>query len=220
MKNFGEFFNDQIQNAGCIVLSHTQFASDAKIAEAVALLKEQNPTAVIVTTAWDELDGKQLLAAMERRDTIEEELKRLAAEEHHHHDDDDDDDECDDPNCSCHHHDDDDDDEEEPEHHHHHHHHHHHADEVFTSWGVETARKYDETELRDILTALMEEKTFGVVLRAKGIVAGKDGKWFHFDYVPGEPDVRRGAADVTGRLCVIGSGIREEKLAELFGVKV
>ncbi len=220
MKNFGEFFNDQIQNAGCIVLSHTQFASDAKIAEAVALLKEQNPTAVIVTTAWDELDGKQLLAAMERRDTIEEELKRLAAEEHHHHDDDDDDDECDDPNCSCHHHDDDDEDGEEHEHRHHHHHHHHHADEVFTSWGVETARKYDETELRDILTALMEEKTFGVVLRAKGIVAGKDGKWFHFDYVPGEPDVRRGAADVTGRLCVIGSGIREEKLAELFGVKV
>ena len=252
MKNFGEFFNDQIGNAGCIVLSHTQSASEAKIAEAVALLKEQNPTATIVTTPWDALDGKQLLSAMERRDTIEEELKRLEEEEHHHHDDDDDDDECDDPNCSCHHHHDDededehehhhhhhhhddddecddpncschhhhdDDDEDEDEHeHHHHHHHHHHADEVFTSWGIETAKKFDEAELGQILDALMEEKTYGTVLRAKGIVEGTDGRWFHFDYVPGEPDIRRGSAAVTGRLCVIGSGIDEEKLAALFGV--
>ena len=252
MKNFGEFFNDQISNAGCIVLSHTQEASDEKIAEAVSLLREKNPGAVIVTTPWDELDGKQLLSAMERRDTIEEELARLAAEvedddddecddpdcechhhhddedehEHHHHhhhhdhdDDDDDDDECDDPNCACHHHHDDhDDDEDEHEHHHHHHHHHHHADEVFVSWGRETTKKFSKEELEGILEALLDEHTYGAVLRAKGIVESTDGSWIHFDYVPGEPDIRSGSAGIIGRLCVIGSKLDEEALEKLFDI--
>ena len=243
MKNFGEFFNDQVENAGCIILSHTQLTDEKKVAEAIELLKGHNSPAVIVATPWDELDGKQLLEAMERRDTIEEELARLAEEaehEHHHHHHHHDDDECDDPECSCHHHhDDDDDDEDEHEHHHHHHHHddddddecddpncschhhhhHHHADEVFVSWGVETNKKFDEGELKTILESLVEEHKYGVILRAKGIVAGKDGKWIHFDYVPGEPDVRHGSAGVIGRLCVIGSGIQKSALAELFGVE-
>ena len=214
MKNFGEFFNEQIENAGCIVLSHTQSASEAKIAETVALLREHNPTATIVTTPWDELDGSQLLAAMERRDTIEKELARLAkaTEEHHHHHHEDG--ECDDPDCACHHHHDHDEEE-----HGHHHHHHHHADEVFVSWGVETAKKFDAAELEQILEKLLEEKTYGIVLRAKGIVAGTDGAWLHFDYVPGEGDVRTGSAAVIGRLCVIGSHLNQHALAELFGVK-
>ena len=292
MKNFGEFFNDQIENAGCIILSHTQNTSEKKIAEAVEMLKAHNATAVIVTTNWDDLDGKQLLEAMERRDTIEEELARLAEQtedehehhHHHHHDDDDecddpncschhhhddddddddehehhhhhhhddDDDECDDPNCSCHHHHDDDDDDEHEHHHHHHdddddecddpncschhhhddddddddehehhhHHHHHHADDVFVSWGVETTKKFDAEELKNILESLAEEHAYGVVLRAKGIVEGTDGKWLHFDYVPGEPDVRNGSAGLIGRLCVIGSGINKSALAALFGVE-
>ena len=225
MKNFGEFFNDQIENAGCIVLSHSQSASEKKIAEAVAMLKEHNATAVIVTTPWDELDGKQLLEAMERRDTIEEELARLAADteehhhHHHHHHDDDDDDECDDPNCACHHHHDDDDDDDDDEHEHHHHHHHHDADEVFVSWGVETTVKFDAAELKNRLESLAEEHTYGIILRAKGIVEGTDGKWIHFDYVPGESDVRSGSAGVIGRLCVIGSKINRSALAELFGVE-
>jgi G3E family GTPase len=243
MRNFGEFFNDQIENAGCIVLSHTQKASEKKIEEAVALLKEHNATAVIVTTPWDQLDGKQLLSAMERRDTIEEELARLAksAEHHHHHHHHD---ECDDPDCCCHehehhhhhHHDECDDPDcccHEHEHHHHHDHecddpdchchdhghHHHHADDVFTSWGVETTKTFDVDELNGILEALLEEKTYGVILRAKGIVAGKDGQWIHFDYIPGEPNVRHGSAGIIGRLCVIGSRINKHALAELFGVK-
>ena len=258
MKNFGEFFNDQIENAGCIVLSHTQSVSEEKIAETVALLREHNATATVVTTPWEQLDGAQLLAAMERRDTIEEELARLAkATEHHHHHDED---ECDDPDCCCHHHHDHDEDEHEHHHHHHHHdedecddpdccchhhhdhdedehhhhhhhedecddpdccchhHHHHHADEVFVSWGVETTKKFDEDELRAILDALLEEKTYGIVLRAKGIVEGKEGAWIHFDYVPGEGDVRHGSAGITGRLCVIGSKLNESALAALFGV--
>ena len=238
MKNFGEFFNDQIENAGCIVLSHTEGASEQKINEAVAMLKEHNATAVIVTTSWSQLDGKQLLSAMERRDTIEEELARLAAtageeHHHHHHHHDDDDDECDDPECSCHHHDDDEEDEDEHEHHHHHddddecddpecschHHHDHDADEVFVSWGVETAKKFGEDELHGILESLMEEGKYGIVLRAKGIVEGTDGRWIHFDYVPGEPDVRHGTAGVTGRLCVIGSHLNKAALAGLFGVE-
>lgn len=207
MKNFGEFFNDQIENAGCIVLSHTEGASEQKINEAVAMLKEHNATAVIVTTPWSQLDGKQLLSAMERRDTIEEELARLAAtageehHHHHHHHHDDDDDECDDPECSCHHH------------------HDHDADEVFVSWGVETAKKFGEDELHGILESLMEEGKYGIVLRAKGIVEGTDGRWIHFDYVPGEPDVRHGTAGVTGRLCVIGSHLNKAALAGLFGVE-
>ena len=201
MKNFGEFFNDQIENAGCIVLSHTQSVNEQKIADTVALLREHNPTATIVTTPWEQLDGAQLLAAMERRDTIEEELARLAKaaehhHEHHHHDHD----ECDDPNCSCHGH------------------HHHHADDVFVSWGVETTKKFDRGELEKILEALLEEKTYGVVLRAKGIVEGEGGKWLHFDYVPGEDDVREGSAAITGRLCVIGSHLNKTALAQLFGV--
>ncbi len=256
MKNFGEFFNDQIENAGCIVLSHSEGVSDAKINEAVALLREHNATAVIVTTPWGQLDGKQLLTAMERRDTIEEELARLAKtaeeehhhhhhhhdddecddpecschhhhddgdedehEHHHHHHDDDDDDECDDPECSCHHHHDDDGDEDEHEHHHHHHHHDHDADEVFVSWGVETPKKFGEDEMHDILESLLEENKYGIVLRAKGIVEGTDGRWIHFDYVPGEPDIRHGSAGVTGRLCVIGSHLNKSALADLFGVE-
>ena len=234
MKNFGEFFNDQIENAGCIVLSHTQSVSAEKIEETVKLLREHNPTATVVTTPWEELDGKTLLAAMECRETIEEELARLAkatAHHHHHHHDED---ECDDPDCACHHHHDHDEHDHEHEHHHHHHgedecddpncschhhgHHHHHADDVFVSWGVETAKKFAADELREMLEALLEEKTYGVVLRAKGIVAGKDGKWLHFDYVPGEGDVREGSAGITGRLCVIGSKLDKKALADLFGV--
>ena len=248
MKNFGEFFNDQIENAGCIVLSHTQSVSEEKIAETVSLLREHNPTATVVTTPWEQLDGAQLLAAMERRDTIEEELARLAkaAEHHHHHHHDED--ECDDPDCCCHHHHDEDGDEHahhhhhhhhhdedecddpdccchhhhgegEDEHEHHHHHHHHHADDVFVSWGVETTKSFEMDELREILDALLEEKSYGIVLRAKGIVAGNDGKWLHFDYVPGEADVRYGTAGIIGRLCVIGSGLNKHALADLFGVK-
>ena len=247
MKNFGEFFNDQIENAGCIVLSHTQSVSEEKIAETVSLLREHNPTATVVTTPWEQLDGAQLLAAMERRDTIEEELARLAkaAEHHHHHHHDED--ECDDPDCCCHHHHDEDEDEHEHHHHHHHHHdedecddpdccchhhhgegedehehhhhHHHHADDVFVSWGVETTKSFEMDELREILDALLEEKSYGIVLRAKGIVAGNDGKWLHFDYVPGEADVRYGTAGIIGRLCVIGSGLNKHALADLFGVK-
>ncbi len=259
MKNFGEFFNDQIENAGCIVLSHTQNANDEKIEETVALLHEKNPTATIVTTPWDVLDGAQLLAAMERRDTIEEELARLAADVHHHHDEECDDPdchchhhhhhehECDDPECECHHHEhhhhhhDEDDEHHEHEHHHHHHehecddpecechhhehhkhehhHHHHHADEVFVSFGAETTKKFGKDELQTILAALTDEK-YGFVLRAKGIVECKCGKWLHFDYVPGEGDVREGSAAITGRLCVIGSKLDREALSSLFGTEL
>jgi len=268
MKNFGEFFNDQIENAGCIVLSHTQSVNEEKIAEAVALLREHNPNATVVTTPWDELDGAQLLAAMERRDTIEEELARLEASAHHHHHGEECDDpdcechhhhhhdhdehcdcdhhehhhhhgeECDDPDCECHHHHHHDHDEhcdcDHHEHHHHHHgeacddpdcechhhhhHHHHHADEVFVSWGVETAKKFGESELNAILEELAHEHEYGTVLRAKGIVAGKDGAWLHFDYVPGEGDVRHGSAAIIGRLCVIGSHLNKKALTDLFGV--
>ena len=265
MKNFGEFFNDQIENAGCIVLSHTQGVNDAKIEEAVALLRAHNPTATIVTTPWEQLDGKQLLSAMERRDTIEEELARLAKSTHHHHHHDED--ECDDPDCCCHHHHDEEgeahhhhhhhhdederddpdccchhhhDEEGEAHHHHHHHHdedecddpdccchhhdghhhHHHHADDVFVSWGVETAKHFDSAELKGILDALSEESKYGIVLRAKGIVAANDGNWIHFDYIPGEADVRNGSAAITGRLCVIGSKLNKTALAELFGVEL
>ena len=275
MRNFGEFFNDQIENAGCIVLSHTDNASEKKIEEAVALIKEHNATAVIVTTPWGQLDGKQLLSAMERRDTIQEELERLAkAEAHHHHHHDGEECHCHDhehehhhhhhdgEECHCHdhehehhhhHHDGEEchchdhehehhhhhhDGEEchchdhEHEHHHHHHdgecddpnchchdHHHHHADEVFTSWGVETAKTFDTDELTHILEALSSSDAYGMILRAKGIVAAKDGKWIHFDYIPGEPNVRYGSAGIIGRLCVIGSKINKPALAELFGVK-
>ena len=228
MKNFGEFFNNQVEHASAIILSRTAGMSQEKLDACVALLREKNPTATIVTTPWDELDGKQLLAAMERRDTLAAALEELAEEqehEHHHHDDD----EC---GCGCHDHDHD----HEHEHHHdheHEHEHHHHdhdghcccghdhdhdADEVFTSWGKETTHKYTEDELNAALTAL-GDVTLGTVLRAKGIVPAADGgEWLHFDYVPGAPEIRRGSADYTGRLCVIGSELDEERIASLFGV--
>ena len=249
MRNFGEFFNNQVEHASAIILSRTAGMSQEKLDACVALLREKNPTATIVTTPWDELDGKQLLAAMERRDTLAAALEELAEEqehEHHHHDDD----EC---GCGCHdhdhdhehehhHHHDEDDDEcgcgchdhghdHEHEHHHHHdedddecgcgchehdhHHHHHHADEVFTSWGKETAHPYGKQELAAALEAL-DTGDYGQVLRAKGIVAGTDGKWLHFDYVPGEVEIRNGAAGVTGRLCVIGAELKEDALTSLF----
>ena len=259
IKNFGEFYNDQVKNAGCIVLSHTGRATEAKIAECVALLREQNPNAVIVTTDWDALSGAELLKAMERQDTLQAELERLAAEthhdedehehehehEHHHHEDgdvehehhhDDDDDDDDDDEEHEHHHDDDEDGHEHAhhhEHHHddgddecdcgcggHHHHHHHHADEVFTSWGKETTKKFTEEEVRNICNNFDEDsETYGMILRAKGIVEATDGRWIHFDYVPGECDIRYGSAGIIGRLCVIGSHLNENALVDLFFTK-
>lgn len=265
IKNFGEFYNDQVKNAGCIVLSHTGRATEAKIAECVALLREQNPNAVIVTTDWDALSGAELLKAMERQDTLQAELERLAAEthhdededehEHHHHEDGDEEHEHHhDGDCCCghHHDDDDDDDDEEHEHHHdddedehehahahhhehhhdddddecdcgcggHHHHHHHHADEVFTSWGKETTKKFTEEEVRNICNNFDEDsETYGMILRAKGIVEATDGRWIHFDYVPGECDIRYGSAGIIGRLCVIGSHLNENALVDLFFTK-
>ena len=252
MKNFGEFFNNQVENASAIILSRTEGIRPEKLDAAVALLREKNPTATIVTTPWTELDGKQILQTMERRDTLSAELEHLKAEaaeededeheHHHHHHDDDDDHAC----CCGHHHDHDEDDDDEHEHHHDHDdhdhdhccdhdhdhhdhdhdhccghdhdHHHHHADEVFTSWGTETPRKYTDDEIRTALDALINEHRYGVVLRAKGIVPATDGGWIHFDYVPGESDVRRGSAQVTGRVCVIGSHLAEDALKELFHI--
>lgn len=228
MKNFGEFFNNQVEHASAIVLSHTAGMSREKLDQCTAMLREHNADAVLITTDWDALDGAEILRAMERRDTLALALEQLAQEEHHHHHDDDD--ECD---CGCHehhHHDHDEDDDEHEHHHHHEHgeectcgchdhdHHHHHADEVFTSFGRETTHTYTAQFLTDALSALMDSDTYGTVLRAKGIVAGEGGKWLHFDYVPGEPDVREGSAGITGRLCVIGSGLNEQKLAELFAL--
>ncbi|MBQ7485515.1 MAG: GTP-binding protein [Oscillospiraceae bacterium] len=243
MKNFGEFYNNQIESAGTIILSRTQKLPQEKLEAAVALLRQKNPAAAILTTPWDELDGKTILAAVEKVSLAEEMLAKMQAEHeaseaehhhhHHHHDG-----ECDDPDCSCHHHHDHDDDDDhdhdhdhhhdhEHEHHHHHHDgecddpdcacHHHHADEVFTSWGAETVRRYTKEELEAILDEL-DGSRCGVILRAKGIVPGQDGQWLHFDYVPEEQEVRTGAADYTGRLCVIGSGLQEDKLRELFGL--
>ena len=238
MKNFGEFYNNQVETAGTIILSRTDAMQEEKLQACVALLKEKNPNAVIVTTPWDQLTGGQILAAMEQGNTMLEELKHAHhhhdhdehcchEHEHHHHDHDE--------HCchehEHHHHDHDEHCCHDHEHHHHDHdehctcgchdhdhdHHHHHADEVFTSWGAETPRKFSEEEIRAVLAAF-DEGDYGMVLRAKGIVAAKEGAWIHFDYVPGESDLRRGAADVTGRLCVIGSNICEEKLAELFGL--
>ena len=226
MKNFGEFFNNQVESASAIILSRTQDVTEARLAEVLALLREHNPNAVIITTPWSELDGKMILAAMERKDTLEAALKELTEmarkeeeeeeHEHHHHHHHDDDEECDDPECECHHHHDDDD---EHEHHHHHHHHHgHDADEVFTSWGVETANKYSKDEIEGILTKLDDAASYGAILRAKGVVAGSDGQWIHYDYVPEEHDVRTGPASFTGRICVIGSKLNEEALKALFRV--
>ena len=247
MKNFGEFYDDQISHASCIILSRTQNATEEKIAAAVAMLREKNPTATIVTTAWDSLTGEQILKAMSTKDDFKAELIAMAAKaneehahedeeeehEHHHHHDHDDDDH--DEHCCCgHHHDHDDDDEDEHEHHHHHdhddddhdehcccghHHHHHHdhdADEVFTSWGVETAKKFSKADIEHALTEL-DTGNYGMILRSKGIVDGGADGWLEFDYVPGEWEVRARGADVGGKLVVIGSKLDEKAIAALFG---
>ena len=251
MKNFGEFYNNQIETAGTIILSRTQKVSPEKLQAAAALLREKNPDAAIITTPWDELSGQTILAAMEKVSLADELMERIRAEheaeeeehhhhahedeehEHHHHDDHDGDEhdhhhdqeegacchaahhdhdhdhdghehhhhdggECDDPHCACHHH-------------------HHHADEVFTSWGAETPKTFTETDIRRILAEL-DTGAYGVILRAKGIVPTEGGKWLHFDYVPQEHEVRFGAADYTGRLCVIGSRLDEGKLKTLFSL--
>ena len=236
MKNFGEFFNNQIEHAATIVLSRTDGMKEQKLLDTVKLLREHNPNAPIITTPWPELPGKLILETMENKDSLKEELARLAAEQaahdeehehhhHHHHDHDHEEHE--------HHHDHDHDehehhhdhDHDEHEHHHHHHHDHdddcccdHDADEVFTSWGEEGPKKFSEEEIRAALGQLSDAVRFGIVLRAKGIVPCTDGTWIHFDYVPGAPDVRRGAAGITGRLCVIGSDLHEDELEELFGL--
>ena len=223
MKNFGEFFNDQIETAACIVFSHADVTDAEKLANAVNLVREHNANATVVTTPWNQLDGKEILSAMEHSQTLESELKKLSEEhEHHHHDEDG---EC----CRHgHHHDED----EEHEHHHHHEegecchhdhdhdhaHHHHHADEVFTSFGVETSKSFTESGLKGMLSSLSDADKYGVILRAKGIVPCDDGSWIHFDYIPGEIDIRKGSASYTGRLCVIGSKINEDNLKELFKV--
>lgn len=257
MKNFGEFYNNQIESAGTIILSRTQRLNQEKLEAAVALLREKNPNAAILTTPWDELDGKTILSAIEKVSLADELLARMQAEHaadeaehhHHHHDHEEDDhghcchhdhEEHDhshhdhDEDEHCHHHDHDHDHEHchdhdhDHEHHHHDgeecddphcscHHHHHHADEVFTSWGVETVKVFTEGELETILTAL-DSGDYGAILRAKGIVHSEDGKWLHFDFVPEEHQLRFGAADYTGRLCVIGSQLKEDKLAALFGL--
>ena len=203
MKNFGEFFNDQLENAGCIVLSHTGKMTDQKIADCVALLKEHNATAVIVSTPWEELTGAQLLEAMERKSTLEAEMNELAeaAHEHHHHEHDEH------GNCSC-------------GHHHEHGHHHHHADEVFVSYGAETTKKFNADALRAALDGFTDTEKYGMVLRAKGIIASDDGRWIHFDYIPGESDVRFGGAAVIGRLCVIGSKLDKNAIGEALGVEL
>ena len=283
IKNFGEFFINQIAYAGTIILSRTDKASAEKIAEAVALIREHNTQATIITTPIEELDGKDILATIEGADKIDDLLaemmeKAKAEPEHHHHhhheydengvcscghhhddDDDDEDEECchhhhhdddddedehehhhhhhdddddedehehhhhhhddddDDEECCCHHHhhDDDDDDEDEHEHHHHHHHHHHHADEVFTSWGMESPKKYTQEKISEILNAL-DSGEYGQILRAKGMVPAEDGTWIYYDYVPEESDVRSGKPQVTGKICVIGAELKEDKLKELF----
>ena len=258
MKNFGEFYNNQVEHASAIILSHTKDMAEDKLKAVVELLRAHNDHATIITTDWDQLDGKQILKAMENRDTLEQAIELLEKEhaEHHH---DHDEDECDDPECSCHHHhhDDDDDDEHEHEHHHHHHddddehehhhhhdhddddddddehehhhhhdhdhHHHHHdghhhADEVFDSFGYETAKKFSPDFIRECLEKLGDFGEYGQILRAKGSVEAEDGQWIHFDYVPGEPDVRYGSAEVTGRIVVIGAGVEEEAVKELFGI--
>ena len=252
MKNFGEFFDNQITYASCLILSHTQGLSQDKLDDCVKSLREKNPAAPIVTTDWDQLTEQQLVDAMTQKNTLDDELKELLEEaahhdhhHHHHHDDDEHehhhhehDENC---TCGCHDHDhehrhDDEEhehhhhDHDEHEHHHHEHdenctcgchdhdhdHHHHHADEVFTSWGRETARSYTTEEIKSALEALENEEKYGMILRAKGIVAGENGQWIHFDYVPNMPDVRTGSASTIGRLCVIGSKINEEAIAELF----
>ena len=247
MKNFGEFYNNQIEAAGTIILSRTQKLTQEKLEAAVALLREKNPTAAILTTPWDQLDGQAILAAVEKVSLADELLEKMRAEheaeeaEHHHHHHEHDDDDGHDEHEHHHHHDHDDEDghehcchhhheDEEHEHHHHHHgdgecddpecachHHHHHADEVFTSWGAETPKQFTQADIDRILTAL-DSGEYGAILRAKGIVPAADGQWLHFDYVPEEHEVRFGTADYTGRLCVIGSNLKEDGLKQLFGL--
>ena len=247
MKNFGEFYNNQIESAGTIILSRTQKLTQEKLEAAAALLREKNPTAAILTTPWDQLDGKTILAAVEKVSLADELLEKMRAEheaeeaEHHHHHHEHDDDDGHDEHEHHNHHDHDDEDghehcchhhheDEEHEHHHHHHgdgecddpecachHHHHHADEVFTSWGAETPKQFTQADIDRILTAL-DSGEYGAILRAKGIVPAADGQWLHFDYVPQEHEVRYGAADYPGRLCVIGSQLKEDGLKTLFGL--
>ena len=256
MKNFGEFYKNQVETAKTIILSRSQKLSEEKLAEALAMIRQLNEHATIVTTPWDDINGKQILEAMEIKNSFAEDLLKdegICPVCGHHHDDDDDDDCCHDHDHH-HHHDHDDDDEDEHEHHHHHdhddddhecchhdhdhddeehehhhhdgecgcghHHHHHHghdADEVFSNFGVETAKKFTKEELENALSRLSGEE-YGSVLRAKGIVAGADGVWYHFDFVPEEYEVRTGSADVTGRMCVIGAKLEEQKIKDLFGV--
>ena len=237
IKNFGEFFINQIEYAGTIILSRTDKASQEKIAEAVALIREHNAKATIITTPLAQLDGKTVLDTIEGADKLDDllaEMLEKAHEEHeHHHHHHDDEDEHEHHHHHHHHDDDEDDDEEEHEHHHHEHgpdctcgchdhdhhdhdhHHHHHADEVFTSWGMETPNKYSKTEIESILSAL-DSGEYGVILRAKGMVPAEDGTWIYYDYVPEEQDVRAGKPEVTGKICVIGAELKEDKLAELF----
>ena len=222
-KNFGEFWGNQIENADCIILSHTKGLSPEKLHDSVERVRSMNDKAALITTDWDELTGAQILAAINRSNTLSDELEKMKEEaehEHHHHHHHEDGEEC----CCGHDH--------EHEHHHHHHedgeecccghdhehehHHHHHADDVFTSWGKETAREYSEEEIASALAALENEEKFGFILRAKGIVPCTDGSWIHFDYVPGTPDIRRGSAGTIGRLCVIGSKINEDEIAKVF----
>ena len=226
MKNFGEFFNNQVETARCVVLSRTQDIPADKLDETVKLIREKNHEAAVITTPWDDIEGSVIFGAMSDAKALEHELE-LEHEHHHHHHHDDEDEECE---CGHHHHDHEHDhDDHEHEHHHehehehhhdhdHHHHHDHDADEVFTSWGVETPKKFDRTDLEKILDRLANTEEFGQVLRAKGIVQSSDGKWLHFDLTPGESEIREGGADYTGRLCVIGAEIDESKLAGLFGV--
>ena len=247
MKNFGEFFNDQIEHASAIVLSHTDVAKPGRCEEAVKLIREHNADAVLVSTDWSKLSGAEILSAMENKDTLDAALELLMEEhrhhhEHHHHEHDED---CDcgchghhhhehDEGCDCgchehHHHEHDEDcDCGCHEHHHHEHdedcdcgchdHHHHHADDVFTSFGVETAKKFTIDEIESALETFSEDSEYGIILRAKGIVESADGRFIHFDYVPDEPNVRYGSPTTSGKLCVIGSGIDKERIKELFGV--
>ena len=223
MKNFGEFFNDQIENAGCIFFSHTDNTTEAKMSEALALVRAHNESATIVTTPATELKIEELMAAFEKKDTLSHQLEKLLREEecpicHHHHHHHDHDEECDCHEHEHHHHHHDHDEECDCHEHEHHHHHHHHADEVFTSFGRETVKKYAKEEIESILAKFIDNEEFGMILRAKGIVESTDGKWIHFDYVPGEIDVRCGTASTIGRICVIGSKIKEKELESLFGV--
>jgi len=237
MKNFGEFFNDQISNAGCIIFSHTDKTTDANLSEAVALVREKNDEAALITTPSNLLDIATLMNAMEQKSTLENHLKELEDEDEcpvcghhhhhhgecheHHHDEEHHNGHGEDCDCGCHHHHDHDEHHHEHhgEHEHHHHHHHHHADDVFTSWGRETVKKYDGMDaLKKILGALDDSDKYGVILRAKGMVECTCGKWIYFDYVPGEVDVRIGSPETIGKICVIGSKINEDAIAALFGV--